>query len=91
LAPCRTYTRPYIKIMTQEQPEYLSYLLRLRRVSGREALWRASLENPHTGGLHHFASLEEVFEFLQVQMGTTEPAASGAGAPDGAPDGGAKY
>jgi hypothetical protein len=78
--------------MTKEQPEYLSYLLRLRRVSGGEAAWCASLEDPHTGGLHHFASLEEVFDFLRVQMGATpEPAASGAGAPEGAPDGGAKY
>jgi hypothetical protein len=70
--------------MTKEQPDYLSYLLRLRRVSGHQgseasseqAAWRASLEDPHTGGLHHFASLEEVFDFLRAQMGVgSKPAA----------------
>ena len=55
--------------MTQGQPDYLSYLLRLRRVSGGEAAWHASLEDPHTGELHHFASLEEAVDFLQAHMG----------------------
>ena len=69
--------------MTKGRPDYLSYLLRLRRVSGqrgsrtgaKRAVWRASLEDPHTGELHNFASLEEVFDFLRVQMGAaSEPA-----------------
>ena len=58
--------------MTDEQPDYLSYLLRLRRVSGGEAAWRASLEDPHTGDLHRFASLEEAVDFLRAHMGLAE-------------------
>jgi hypothetical protein len=63
--------------MAKQQPGYLSYLLRLWRVSdqqGSEAsservAWRASLEDPRTGELHKFASLEEVFDFLRAHMG----------------------
>ena len=55
--------------MTKSQPDYLSYLLRLRRAGDQEATWRASLEDPHTGDLHYFASLEEAFGFLRTEMG----------------------
>jgi hypothetical protein len=74
--------------MTKQQAGYLSYLLRLWRVSdqqGPEAsservAWRASLEDPRTGELHKFASLEEVFDFLRAHMGlAAEPAASRTG------------
>ena len=66
--------------MPQEQPDYLSYLLRLRRVSGQQGsgasseqvAWRASLEDPHTGDLHNFASLEEAVDFLRAHMGLAE-------------------
>jgi hypothetical protein len=68
--------------MTKEQPDYLSYLLRLRRVSDQEAIWRASLEDPHTGLLHNFASLEEAVDFLQAQMGL---APAGPTSQDGQP------
>lgn len=71
--------------MTKEQPEYLSYLLRLRRVGSQEGsgasservAWRASLEDPHTGDLHNFASLEEAVDFLWTQMGLTPDTATG--------------
>jgi hypothetical protein len=54
--------------MGQEQPEYLSYLLRLWRVSGEgEAVWRASLESPHTGERHGFAGLTDLFTFLKQE------------------------
>ena len=66
--PAASRTCFHTEAMTKEQPEYLSYLLRLRRVSGQEAIWHASLEDPHTGELHNFASLEEVFDFLRAQM-----------------------
>jgi hypothetical protein len=66
--------------MTKDKPDYLSYLLRLRRVSGQQAIWRASLEDPHTGELHNFASLEEAVDFLQAQMGVkSEPATNPVG------------
>ena len=63
--------------MAKGRPDYLSYLLRLWRVSGdgelagmdEKAIWRASLESTHTGKLETFASLDEVFDFLQEQTG----------------------
>ena len=74
--------------MTKQQAGYLSYLLRLWRVSdqqGPEAsservAWRASLEDPRTGELHKFASLEEVFDFLRAHMELKpQPSASQTG------------
>lgn len=56
--------------MDREQPDYLSYLLRLWRVSGEgEAPWRASLESPHTGERRGFANLDRLCEFLQRETG----------------------
>ena len=55
--------------MGKEQPEYLSYLLRLWRVSGKgEAVWRASLESPHTGERHGLANLTDLFAFLEQEV-----------------------
>ena len=47
---------------------YHSYLLRLwpATVQG-QIVWRASLENPHTGERLGFADLERLFAFLQDQ------------------------
>jgi len=59
--------------MNKEQPDYLSYLLRLRRMSGQQAIWHASLEDPHTGDLHHFASLEEAVDFVRAHMVAAQP------------------
>ncbi len=54
--------------MANQQPCYLAYMLRLWRVgSGDELAWRASLESPHTGERHGFASLEALFAFLEDQ------------------------
>lgn len=54
----------------QKKPEYLSYLLRLYRVSDKEeAVWRASLESPRNGESLVFASLEELFEYLRAATG----------------------
>jgi hypothetical protein len=52
---------------TGERRDYLSYLLRLWRVGKEEAVWRASLESPHTGERIGFASLDELFAFLREQ------------------------
>jgi hypothetical protein len=64
--------------MAKERPAYLSYLLRLWRVddddeSGGEesALWRASLQSAHSGERQTFASLDEVVDYLQEQMGVS--------------------
>ena len=61
----------------QEQPRqkrYQSYLLRLWQTSDEgEDVWRASLEAPGTGERHGFASLDDLFNFLQGQVGQAEP------------------
>jgi len=56
--------------MTTERPGYLAYLLRLWRVNDDgKPVWRASLENPHTGERHGFANLELLFAFLEEKTG----------------------
>jgi len=57
---------------------YLSYLLRLWQTSdGKKQIWRASLESPGTGERRGFASLKDLFGFLQAQTtiacGSKEP------------------
>lgn len=52
----------------QREQRYLSYLLRLWQTSdGRKKVWRASLESPGTGERQGFASLKDLFDFLQTQ------------------------
>ena len=54
--------------MSSEQPDYLSYLLRLWREDGEEPTkWRASLESALTGKRQVFPCLMELFAFLQRQ------------------------
>ncbi len=56
--------------ITQKQFSYLSYLLRLWQAGKGlppEQVWRASLENPHTGEILNFTSLQRLFEFLTDQ------------------------
>jgi hypothetical protein len=61
--------RGYDKSMEKRQ-RYLSYLLRLWQTSdGGRLVWRALLETPGTGERRGFASLEELFEFLDAQTG----------------------
>lgn len=56
---------------SEEQREYLSYLLRLWRAGdGERPTWRASLRSAHTGEQVGMASLEELFRFLEHQTGT---------------------
>ena len=54
-----------MKVMKDKSPYYLSYLLRLWG-AGKGA-WRASLESPMTGERHGFASLKDLFAFLQAR------------------------
>lgn len=61
---------------TQDQPDYLSYLLRLWRVTiAGQIVWRGSLECPHTGERLGFAGPDSLWDFLQTQMqcGSGEP------------------
>ncbi|MCA9969112.1 MAG: hypothetical protein KC425_02800 [Anaerolineales bacterium] len=50
-----------------EEENYRAFLLRLWR-EARDAPWRASLEDPHTGQRHSFASDEQLLAFLRAQM-----------------------
>jgi hypothetical protein len=49
---------------------YISYLLRLWPVQSEgTTIWRASLESPHTGERRGFASLADLFAFLEQEIG----------------------
>ena len=53
-----------------EQPNYLSYLLRLWRQGNAERpMWRASLKGVHDGEQVGFASLDDLFHFLRKETG----------------------
>ncbi len=55
--------------MSEKPRRYLSYLLRLWQASsGGELVWRASLEDPHTGEWRGFACLAELIAFLEEKM-----------------------
>jgi hypothetical protein len=56
--------------MSEKQPVYLSYLLRLWsvRIAG-DTVWRASLESSLTGERRGFASLEGLYDFLKRKTG----------------------
>jgi hypothetical protein len=59
-----------VKLMSDEQTDYLSYQLRLWRESGKEqTAWRASLERSRSAKREVFPSLDELFEHLQRRMG----------------------
>ena len=59
---------------TGRQRDYASYLLRMWQDSGdegappsKEALWRATLQSPHTGERIGFGDLENLFAYLRAQ------------------------
>jgi len=67
-----------------EQRRYLAYLLRLWQESagdlpggdlprGEAPLWRASLERPQSEKLQSFASLADLFAFLEKETGSSSP------------------
>ena len=58
---------------TASQHTYITYLLRLWRAEETEP-WRASLNDPHSGDKHNFASLDQMIEFLRAQAGEVRPA-----------------
>jgi hypothetical protein len=66
----------------EEQPDYHAYLLRMWRENARRVTWRASLESPHSGLRKGFASLGELFTFLERAIGL-EPDADPGEAGDG--------
>lgn len=53
---------------------YVAYLLRLwRRGQGKETVWQAFLEDPHTGERHGFRDLESLCAFLGEQTAPINP------------------
>ncbi|MCB0190103.1 MAG: hypothetical protein KDE31_37785 [Caldilineaceae bacterium] len=60
--------------MADEQPGYLAYLLRLWQENGQ---WRASLERPRSGERTGFASLKELFAFLEQEIDLHQQKRSG--------------
>lgn len=55
--------------MENHSPNYLAYLLRLWHDEAAIP-WRATLENPHNGEIYGFASLQQLYNFLDEQTGT---------------------
>lgn len=54
--------------MGKRPSAYQSYLLRLWPAGDKDkTVWRPSLESPHSGKRYSFATLEELFRFLQRQ------------------------
>jgi hypothetical protein len=53
--------------MVTERQRYLAYMLRLWQVGDDKTVWRASLENAHTGSRQSFASLDTLFVFLEAE------------------------
>jgi hypothetical protein len=56
--------------LTDEKAHYFSFLLRLW-LAGEDGnpIWRASLEDPHTGEQLGFTSLKELFIYLETRTG----------------------
>ena len=53
---------------------YAAYLLRMwREKSGESAEWRASLQDPHSAERVGFASLADLFAFLESETGASSP------------------
>ncbi|HLF25846.1 MAG TPA: hypothetical protein VJG32_05880 [Anaerolineae bacterium] len=54
--------------MPEDQPSYLSYLIRLWQVKRRgQPNWQASLESPITGQRQGFPNLAALFAFITAQ------------------------
>lgn len=59
-----------VRVVSNDQAEYLSYLLRLWREKDRDRpVWRASLERSRTAERQVFPSLDDLFEYLRWQTG----------------------
>lgn len=55
-------------MMATDRAHYQAYMLRLWQEQDETGpAWRASLESPHTGERHGFASIEALFDFLRGQ------------------------
>ena len=63
---------------SEMKPDYLSYLIRLRRTqSGEGEVWRACLEEPLTQHVYRFDDLQSLLAFLLAETGQGEHGAAG--------------
>jgi hypothetical protein len=61
------------RTMAKKKRSYIAYLLRLwRERSAGVYIWRASLEDPHTGRRQGFADLDRLLNFLKEQTARGE-------------------
>jgi hypothetical protein len=59
---------------TKRQGRYLSFLLRLWRENGGDRpFWRASLQRPQTERRLSFATMNDLFDFLEHEVGLDSP------------------
>lgn len=65
--------------MNKKFAHYHAYLLRVWR-DDLFTTWRASLEDPHTGQIISFATIERLYDFLDEMM--DDPAAGRVDSPD---------
>jgi hypothetical protein len=66
--------------ITGGQPRYRSYVLRMWEVESEgQRVWRASLQDAHSGARRGFADLAALTAFLAEQMDTASSAAAGEG------------
>ena len=64
-----------MRALPNEQPDYLSYLLRLwREETEGQTAWRASLERSRTAKRRVFANLDDLFKYLQRQTAVASDA-----------------
>lgn len=60
--------------MANHQAQYRAYLLRIWPAKeGERTVWRASLEDPHTGQRLGFSNLERLFVYLSDQTTMSDP------------------
>ena len=52
-------------------PDYHAFLLRIWRNDARQG-WHASLRHTANGQIYHFGTLDELFAFLDAQLGHDE-------------------
>ena len=87
-------TYPLAEKTVKQRRPYRSYLLRLWQEStgsasgGEPALWRASLERPQDGERLGFASLVDLFAFLESETVSGSPASGPVTAQKGESGGG---
>ncbi len=59
-------------MQAEKQPTYRAYLVRFWQEG--DAVWRGTVEDPHSGQRHAFADVEQLLDFLRRQVGPDDAA-----------------